>query len=74
MPVGVRGWDTVMSGRSEVRKGWPVWSTADVGRGEGRLQLVICCSARDGTEEVGLREQRDRRGLWAFYLVLWQVS
>ena len=28
--------------------------TGDVGRGEGRLQLVFCYSAREETEELGL--------------------
>lgn len=34
-------------GVGKVRSGWSVGSTGVVGKGEVRLQLVICCSARD---------------------------
>lgn len=49
------GWGLVIatSGIREAGKGWCVGSTGDVDRGEGRLQLVFCFSARDkiaGTE------------------------
>lgn len=50
-----------MSRRKDVKKGWSVWTTGDVGRGEGSLQLVICCSTRDETKGLSLGEQRDRR-------------
>lgn len=32
-------------------------SIGDVGREKERLLLVICCSTRDMTEELGLQEQ-----------------
>lgn len=50
-----------MSRRKDVKKGWPVWATGDVGTEE--------------TEGLGLGEQRDRKeGLWACYLGFWQMS
>lgn len=33
-------------------------SIGDVVRGEGRLQLVLCCSSRNETKGQNLREQR----------------
>lgn len=47
MPVGTGGWDTTKSVGGKVRRGWFVGFTVGVGKGEGRLQLVVCCSARD---------------------------
>lgn len=35
-------------------------SIGDVVRGEGRLQLVLCCSSRNETKGQNLREQRER--------------
>lgn len=47
-----------MIGGRKVRMGWSMGPTGDAGRGEGRLQLVFCYSAREETEELGLGEQR----------------
>ena len=46
---GIGGWDTAISGWGvdEVRRPWSIGSTGGVGKREGRLQLVISCSARD---------------------------
>lgn len=48
------------SGGREVRREWSLRST-DVGRGQGRLQLVLCCSSRDKIEGLSMGEQRERR-------------
>lgn len=42
-------------------KGDGLWVAQDVGRGEERLQLVLCCSTSGGTERLGLGEQTGRR-------------
>lgn len=44
------GWDMVMTVDKEVRRGSSVVSTGDMGRDEGRLQALICCSASDETK------------------------
>lgn len=49
MLAGVRGWGEKNSEVREVKRGWSIGSTGDVGRGSGKLQLVICCSTRDIT-------------------------
>lgn len=50
MPAGVGVQDKETSGGREV-EGWCfVWFLGDVYGGEGRLQLVLCCSARDERE------------------------
>lgn len=45
----------------DVRKGWSVWSSGDVGRGKESLLLVFHCRARDKPEGSGLGEQRGSR-------------
>lgn len=42
--------------------GWSVRASGDVLRGEGKLQLIICCSSRDGTGELclGETERKDK--------------
>lgn len=47
-------------GLREIRRGMSVGSMRDVGRGYGRLQLVFCYSARDGTGGFEL----EGRGEW----------
>lgn len=60
MPVCARGWD---AGPSEGRSSGGMFcaSTGDVGRGQTRLQLGVCCRTREGTEGFGLGEQREWR-------------
>lgn len=55
MHAGVRDWDTVMSCGREFRRKWSMGHTEDVDRGEGKLQLVICCllEAETRTMEEG---------------------
>lgn len=36
-------------------------STGEVSSGEGRLQLVFCCSAGEEPEGLGLGEQKEQR-------------
>lgn len=43
------GWDMVMN-VDKVRRRSSVVSTGDMGRDEGRLQALICCSASDETK------------------------
>lgn len=43
-----------MSGGREARRRRSVESTGDVGRREGKLQLVFCCNARD---EIGIGKE-----------------
>lgn len=43
VPARYGDWDVSRSSGREVRRGWLVWSTGDV----GRLQLVFCFSLRD---------------------------
>lgn len=50
-------------------------SIGDVVRGEGRLQLVLCCSSRNETKGQNLREQRGGgEGLWAAHWVFWPLE
>lgn len=50
------------SGGRESRMGRNMASIGDVGRGEERPQkMVICCSAFQETEGLGLGEQREPR-------------
>lgn len=41
-------WDIAMSGGREIRRGWSMESTGNVG--EGKLQLLLPISARDETD------------------------
>lgn len=52
----------------EVRRGWSIGCTGNVGRDEGRLQLVFCCSSRD---ETGIGFGRTKRQEWVFRQPTW---
>ena len=52
-------WDTVLSG-TRLGGGPPVGSTRNVGRGDGRLQLVFSCSSGDETGRLDLEELRQK--------------
>lgn len=54
MPARFGGWDKVTE--CKVRRKWTVGSTEDEGSGEGRMWLVLCCSAVDETGRLGGRE------------------
>lgn len=45
LPVYVGGWDVSTIWERDVRRVCSVEPTGDVGIGEGRLQMVICCSS-----------------------------
>lgn len=62
MPSGVEVWNKATSNRIKVGREWFVGSTGDVGKDERRLQLVVCCSAREKTRGLALGEQNERGG------------
>lgn len=47
-------------------------STGDVGTGEGKLQQVFCCRAKDKTGGLDLDGRSE--GLQLIYLVPWQAQ
>lgn len=54
-------WVTLESGRKEVRRGWFVGSTGEVGRRLERLQPEFWYSIKDKPMGLDLGEQRDRK-------------
>lgn len=59
VPTGVRGCEKTNSRPRDIRRGMSVGSMRDVGRGDGRLQLVFCYSVRDETGRFELEGRRE---------------
>lgn len=73
MPGGVGIWDRGIEEEQGGQQGWTVGST--VGRGEGRLQLVFCCSRGDESGALVVEEQREEsRPVGSFLVFLASMS
>lgn len=55
-----------MSEGREITRRCSVEFTGDMGRSEGRLQLVFCCSIRNEDRKLGLRTVREERSMSRF--------
>lgn len=53
VPAGDGIWNTEKSWERDVRSGWSMGSTRDMGKGEGRMNLVFWYNSRNTIEGLG---------------------